>query len=283
MDPLTSERAWLAAHPVPPRPRSIVDLIRSGTLDAELAAHLWLLLEARVPVLVAGGPRLAGKSTLLTALLDFLPPHAHRIVARGSREDFGWLEGTDPAHAVILVSEFSGHAPQYTWGADARRLIRAAGRGFGLAGTLHADSLEGVLDALRRSPVGATDDELSAIGVVLVLGTLAPAADATDIRRRVVAAHYVRPIARDAGGHVQRLPPAVLATLDAADDVFEHFGWGIVPELAFRIGRRPGDYEQEHQRRSEYLAGLAAARVDAPDDVRRALAGYAAMPIGAPA
>ena len=69
----TPQRAGWAFRPVPPTPRSIVELLRAGTLDAELAATLWVLIEGRV----AGHRRRrgggAGKTTLLDALLDFLP------------------------------------------------------------------------------------------------------------------------------------------------------------------------------------------------------------------
>jgi hypothetical protein len=41
----------------------------------------------------------------------------------------------------------------------------------------------------------------------------------------------------------------VLATWDAATDRFEHFGWGVTPELALRTGRRAGDFELEQERR----------------------------------
>ena len=50
-----------AARPIPPEPRSIVELIRTGTLDVELAAQLWLLVEARVSVVVAGEAQGTGK------------------------------------------------------------------------------------------------------------------------------------------------------------------------------------------------------------------------------
>ena len=63
-----------AFRPIPPEPRSIVELIADGTLDAELSAQLWLLLEARVPIIVAAEAQHVGKTTLLSALLAFLPP-----------------------------------------------------------------------------------------------------------------------------------------------------------------------------------------------------------------
>ena len=123
---------------------------------------------------------------------------------------------------------------------------------------------------LRRPPIRLGDDELSRLGVVLILRPVG------DGLRRVVAAHYVRPTARDEHGHVQRLGPAVLATWDADRDHFEHFAWGITPELALRVDRRPGDFELEVDRRRDYLAGLAEAGITDVDAVRAAIDGYRA-------
>ena len=162
---------------------------------------------------------------------DWLP-QATELGWQGRAADrAGPADAVRPDTTVLLVPELSDHLPTYTWGAEARIAIRAASIGYGLAATIHADTLEDVFEALRRPPVRADDDELSRLGVVLVLRRL------DDGRRRVVAAHYVRPTARDEHGHVQRLGPAVLATWDADRDRFEHFGWGITPGA--RAARRP--------------------------------------------
>jgi hypothetical protein len=95
-----------------------------------------------------------------------------------------------------------------------------------------------------------------------------------DDRRRVVAAHYVRPTARDEHGHVQRLGPAVLATWDADQDRFEHFGWGVTPELARRVERKAGDFDHEVDRRRAFLDELVAAGATDPDVVSTALRAY---------
>jgi hypothetical protein len=287
-DTSSARGRWAVRH-VPPTPLSIAELIRAGTLDAELAATLWLLIEGRVPLIVAAQPGGTGKTTLLTALLDFLPPGQRIVELEGASETFDWLpQATElgwhqtgglpraeagqppirPDNTVLLVPELSDHLPSYTWGAEARIAIRAVSIGYGLAATIHADELEGVLEELRRPPVGADDDELSRLGVVLILRRFG------DGRRRVVAAHYIRPTARDEHGHVQRLGPAVLATWDPDHDRFEHFGWGVTPELAMRVGRKPGDFELEVDRRHDYLAGLAGAGIVDVDAVRAAIDGY---------
>ncbi len=286
---------WAIRH-VPPTPRSIVELIRAGTLDAELAATLWVLVEGRVPIVVAAHAPGAGKTTLLDALLVFLPPGVRTVELAGAIETFDWLphaeelgwrsplnppavagrvSGRGPApirpdDTVLLIPELSDHLPSYTWGAEARIAVRAAAIGYGLAATIHADSLDEVFEELRRPPVSLGDDELSRLGLVIVLRPVG------DGLRRVVAAHYVRPTVRDEHGHVQRLGPAVLATWDPDQDRFEHFGWGITPELALRVGRRPGDFEIEVERRRDYLAGLAAAAIAQVDAVRAAIDGYRA-------
>lgn len=287
---------WAIRH-VPPTPRSIVELIRAGTLDAELAATLWLLIEGRVPLVVGALPRLAGKTTLLDALLVFLAPGTRTVELEGAMETFDWLPQAPelgwrrhnqtaasiaavtgygrrppvrPDDTILLIPELSDHLPSYTWGAEARIAIRAATIGYGLAATIHADSLDEVFEQLRRPPVSLGDDELSRLGIVLILRPVG------DGLRRVVAAHYIRPTARDEHGHTQRLGPAVLATWDPDHDRFEHFGWGITPELAMRVGKRPGDFEAEVDRRRDYLAGLGAAGITDVDAVRAAIDGFRA-------
>lgn len=284
-----------AFRPIPPEPRSIAELIRTGTLDAELAATIWLLIEARVPLLVAGGHQGVGKSTLLGALLDFLPPELRVVELRGADETFEWLpqaselgwpgvarrpaDGSPirPEDTVLLVPELSDRTPAYTWGDAARIAVRAAAIGYGLVATIHGNSLDDAFEELRASPVGLGDDELSRLGVVLVLRQIGGGP------RRVVAAHYVRPVARDVHGHLQRLGPAVLATWNAGTDTFEHFAWGVTPELAMRVGRRAGDFELEAAARRAFLDDLVDERVTDIAAVRAALTRYRATAAASPA
>jgi hypothetical protein len=290
MDDLTRLRAWTT----PPH-RSIVELIADGLLDAELAALAWLLIEQRLPVVVGALPRGVGKSTLLEALLDFLPPSVRRIDLAGAGEDFTWLpEATAlgwppagptiastppiaPASAFLVAAELSEHLPFYTWGAAARTLVRAASVGYGIGATIHADRLEDVHDALRSKEVGLTDDELSYLGLVLILRAWREA-DGTVVRR-VVAAHYERPVGRDEHGHVQRLPPAVIAARDEGTDTLEHFAWGVMPELAIRFGRKAGDLEREQAERAELLNDFVRA---GSLDVPAVRAAVAARGVGSP-
>ena len=350
MDLFSQQRGWWGYHWAAPQPLSITRIVASGSLDAELAALLWLLVEGRVPVVVAAEAPLAGKSTTLTALMDFLPPEVDKLFLRGWSEDFAWLPDAaslgwpgweaavlsgrelwldpdelvawdrratrrrrilpeppptapapvaDPEKTYLLASELSSHLPVYTWGVHARVLIRALQRGYGLGTSMHADSLEEVFRELQAPPVGASEDEIRWLGVVVILrlfgargevlrypegsleaefGPLQPS-----VRRRAVAVHYLRPVERDRQGHLQRRPPAVLATWDPEADCFEHFAWGITPELADRVGRTQADFEREHAARSDYLRRLVESGIMSIRDVRRAIEAYRASATGLPA
>lgn len=136
---------------------------------------------------------------------------------------------------------------------------------------LRAASLREVMDRLSAPPDGLPEDAVRRLGVVLVLSAAGPHP------RRVQAAHYLRPIERDAGGHVQRRPPAVLATWDPTAAAFEHFAWGITPELADRVDRSQADLERRQSARASSLARLATAPGGADPDPGRVRTTLAAL------
>jgi hypothetical protein len=227
-------------HPTVAGSPSLVSLIASATLDAELAALVWVLVEGNVPLVVAAPDgRLAAGAQLASAVLGSVRPDAPEttIVAPGLDRLGAWqvVHGSRPGAVVA------------------------------------AGSLEDARALLSRPPISLSPDELSFLGCVLVVG--APEGRAGG-RLRVTAAHYVRPLARDAHGHAQLLPPAVLATWDVRLGRYEHFAWGVLPEIAARLDRRAGDLEADLHHRRDDLGGLAAAGVLSLEEVRRLIAGY---------
>jgi hypothetical protein len=231
-----------AAVPDPPptlRP-SLVELIRSDVLDAELAALVWVLVEGSVPLLVAGpAERLGAAAQLVRGIIGSIRPE---------------LDDVDLGQPLSRVA--------------AGRLTRGQRPGGVVPGT----SLEDVHLRLAAPPLPMSDEEMTFLGCILVLGPATGTPSPGPLR--VVAAHYARPLARDAHGHRQLLPPAVLATWDAPTGRYEHFSWGVLPEIAARLGRKAGDLEADLHHRRDDLAGLAKAGVTSLDEVRRLIAGY---------
>lgn len=261
-------------------------LLAARSLDAELAALLWLLLEARIP-LVAVGASGSGRDAVLDGLTGLLAADA-RLAEVAPDDDFEWLPeavelgwrrerrdlpgpGTAAASAapasaaptpvgastpeVVRVSSSTGvlvaralGEPDGIAGARARIVVRALALGYGLLATMSGDGLDDALNALHDPAVGTDPDERSRLGVVLAVADDAGTP-------RVTAAHYVRPVALDTHGHVQRLPPAILSTWNLERDRWEHFAWGVIPDLAGRLGVRPIELEREQVRRAGILGG----------------------------
>lgn len=218
---------------------SLVELVARGVLDAELAALVWVLIEGRIPLVVAApADRLGAGGQLLAGIIGSIHPD----------------EAVDS-----LIGPMGA--------AGASSLVRGRRAG----GVLEAGSLAEVRERLGGGPLPLTEDQLTFIGCVLVVGA---AGESGRGRLRVTAAHYVRPLARDAHGHSQRLDPAVLAAWDARLERYEHFAWGVLPEIAARLGRRAGDLEADLHHRRDDLAGLAKAGVTSLEEVRRLIAGY---------
>ena len=231
---------------------TIVDLVAEGVLDAELAALLWLLTEGGVPLTVTGGVGLADRVRLARAVLA-APP------------DVPW----------VLIDADLERPGLATLGARIRSGVRV-----GI--TLEAADLRSAIERLTAPPDGLPEDAVRRLGVVLVAGEVpSTAVGPISERIRVIAAHYLRPLERDAAGHVQRRPPAVLATWVAAANVFDHFAWGLTPELADLVDRTQASFEELQASRTAAIRALVSDR--ASDVATRLAAVLAAEPPTRPA
>ena len=73
------------AQPARRRTLSIVDLIQAGTLNVEMAAYAMRARHEGASLLTAARPGGAGKTTLMAALLSFLPPGVPIVTVDSSR------------------------------------------------------------------------------------------------------------------------------------------------------------------------------------------------------
>ena len=199
---------------------TLASLVAAGSMDAELAALLWLLGEGGVPFIVAGSARLKERAAVAEAVL-----------------------GVDPSRPWSLIDVDDGIP-------TLERLTAHLRGGAGVALTLAASDLRDVLERLSEPPRGLPEDAVRRLGAVLIVDPNARGV-------RLTASHYLRPTERDAEGHVQRRPPAVLATWNEATDDFEHFAWGVMPELADRVDRAQGDLEERQRDRAAFLGRAA--------------------------
>ena len=121
---------------------SVVDLLRAGTVDRPLASYLVGAMRKGVSVLVGANPGGAGKTTVMAALLNFLPddttiqPVEGRSVLERGRRD------TDYGKTCYLAHEIGdGAYYAYLWGRDVRIFFSLAAASHIIASNLHADTL----------------------------------------------------------------------------------------------------------------------------------------------
>ena len=133
---MTETRPPQRAPARPGDPPSLVGLVARGVMDAELAALVWMLVEARVPLVVAAPPGRAGAGgQLLAGIVASI--HADEAVD-------GLLAPLTAAGASSLV------------------------RGRRAGGVVEAESLEDVRSKLGSGPLPLSDDQLTFLGCVLV-------------------------------------------------------------------------------------------------------------------
>jgi hypothetical protein len=202
------------------QPTNLATLVVERAVDPELAALAWLLVEGEVPLVVTGAASLAERSAVAGAVLS-----------------------VDPGRPFVLI-DADDEAPTLA------RLSALLRGGLSVGLVIEGPDLQSVFDRLRVAPTSLPDDAIRRLGLVLVIGR-------TVRGSRVTVAHYLRPTERDGQGHLQRRPPAVLATWDESTDSFEHFAWGIMPELADRVDRSQADLEQRQLDRAGFLATMA--------------------------
>ncbi len=274
---------WWGYSWVPPNPMSAVELIGTPAIDSRLMATLWALVSRRRGVMLSSEAPHAGKTTTLSALVDFLPDDTTGIFVRGWWEDYEWVDQVPAGTGYLLINEMSDHLPIYVWGRAARGALMLAGKGWGLGATMHADSLPEALHSLRTH-LGATDADLAGLTVYLQYSAyLTPAG----MYRRVEEAWHLRLDADGALAPVrlgaiegerspsltgaQRLPSPPMLPDDGgrAGRPFLHDP-AAYAVLAASLGMEPADLDAELDARAAFLEDLARRGICDPPAVAAA-------------
>lgn len=150
-------------------PFTPVDLIKLNTFDADQMAYLWLAIENNMSLIFAGGTA-SGKTTALNAVSMFIPPRSKVLSIEDTRElalyHDNWLssvtrermsEGRNITMYDLLRSALR-HRPEYIIvgeirGDEAITLFQAMNTGHTTLSTMHADSVQTVINRLENEPL----------------------------------------------------------------------------------------------------------------------------------
>ena len=251
-----------------PAPLSITELIRASTMPPELAALFWLSLEQRASLILAAGPPSAGKTTILTALLTFLPPETQAYFTRGWGETFDLPPLSHEIPTYIMVNEISDEIPVYSWGPYVVHVFELLSEGYSLCSTLHADTVDETLIRLEED-VGVPRRHLAHLTFI---ATVAMAHAGGRILRRLNEVALLGP-----GGAGNDLAVTPVSTWDSGSDSFRVLeSQGATAALARRLGLPVGRLRQEIERRARFLGELLHDGVLDQMAVQHAVAQYGA-------
>ena len=248
------ERYWW--HYDSRRPLSTAQIIALGSVDAKTAALVWLLLEHGASLTVAGptDPQPGiGKTTTLNALLQFVPEGTALAYMSGMYEDFSFtqLPDIDPARTYALCNEVSDHLPIYMWGRVARRYLTLPAQGYHIATSVHADTIDDVIEMYQHD-LRVSAEDVRRLGLVVNIGLIGRA---YPLRRRWLTTHFLQPQADPK--RPDTVIPLPLSLWNEFDDTFEHADQSILDELANWAGITPAEFAMSLQRRSDCLENLS--------------------------
>lgn len=182
-------------------------------MSAEIAATLHLQAAERRPFIVTAVPRLAGKSTVMRAMLARPPPRMPIWTVSGDAAELRRLVAGS-ARGYLVIPEISrAPVPSYLWGAPVRRVFRTLSQGFALATALHSAGVEEAFEIVCQGNA-VPDEDAARVTLVVYLRSLGE--DWRRPTRRVVAAVH------EVTGVVDGRPRArLLHRWDEASDRFE--------------------------------------------------------------
>lgn len=170
-------------------PLTISDLIEFNTLSSEIAAYLWFIIENRASVIVAGGVA-AGKTTMLNCLSMFIKPEMKIVSVEDTQElnlpHENWIPSVvrlgfgheDKKGGSITLFDLLKAAvrqrPDYILvgevrGEEAYTLFQAMATGHLGMSTIHAESVEAVMNRLESEPMNIPKPLIAMTDVILVV------------------------------------------------------------------------------------------------------------------
>jgi flagellar protein FlaI len=246
-------------------PFTPIDLLNYGTFNVEQMAYLWLAIENNRSLIFAGGTA-SGKTTSMNAISMFIPPRSKVLTIEDTREltlyHDNWLsnvtrerlhEGSDVTMYDLLRSALR-HRPEYiivgeVRGEEAITLFQAMNTGHTTYSTMHADSVQTVINRLENEPINVPRPMVASLDILCVQ-TLTRFEDERVRRNKVVG--EIEGIDQRTG----ELDYSTAFRWQANSDTFESTGSVVLDEIRDDRAWDQSDLLEELRNRRRFLEFL---------------------------
>ena len=255
-------------------PFTPIDLLEYGTFSLEMLAYLWLAIESNKSLIFAGGTA-AGKTTSMNALAMFIPPRSKVLTIEDTRElslyHDNWLSSvtrerlndSDITMYDLLRSALR-HRPEYiivgeVRGEEAITLFQAMNTGHTTFSTMHADSVQTVINRLENEPINVPRPMVQSLDI-LCIQVLGRSGDQRVRRAKTLA--EIEGIDQRTG----ELDYSNTYAWEATDDRFTERNSDLLEDIQEERGWSQAELRIEQKNRQRFLAYLRAEGID---DYRR--------------
>jgi flagellar protein FlaI len=270
-------------------PWTPTELISFRTLSPEMLAYLWILVEYKMNILIAGGTA-SGKTSLLNAVAFFIPPEARVVSIEDTRElnlpRENWLPSVTRAATgdkkeneitlfTLLRASFRQN-PDYVIvgevrGKEASVLFQGMASGHSSISTIHADSVDTLIKRLETPPIELSPTLLNVLDCVCIMTHAIVNKQETRKLREIVEIVNVDP----EGIAVINTP----FSWNAAEDRFYFKKESKVFEkISKRYGISKEDLEKELNKKAKIIYQLYKKKISGFDDVQTIVNKYYKTP-----
>ncbi len=148
---------------------SVFDLLAAQTLDLDLAAYLMARISTGSSFMVGSVPGGAGKTTVMCALLNFVPVDVP-LIAATPEAVYEAVNSKASSRACYICHEIgSGYYFAYLWADQLRAYCGLSDQGHILATNLHADNLEQAREQVCNTN-GVSSEHFNKFELLIFLG-----------------------------------------------------------------------------------------------------------------
>jgi flagellar protein FlaI len=270
-------------------PLTVIDLIKFGTANPLLLAYLWLMVDEQQSLLIAGTTAV-GKTTFLNCIAQFIKPGLKIISIEDTAElqliNINWVPqvartGYGPKRygevtMFDLLKAALRQRPDYlivgeVRGREASVMFQAMATGHPALSTLHADSINAVIDRLTTRPIDLPISLLENLDAIVFL-------EKTNKEGKLI--RRVAQVLEIEGYDYEtnKLKTHVAFSWDPKNDTFEAYDSAVLANIAKRRGLTVEQIKEELLRRANLLLWMTKKNITKPRDIANLINQYYTNP-----